>query len=108
LFGKAVYPTILHNVAFIGKDNLIKAKLEEGYSFRLSSSELGVSYQTMINYVKGSDRHHGKRRTGIGFRKPATTRDSAERHGVSIYAVRYWLREGRIKGRKVGPSVGNH
>jgi len=85
-----------------GKDDLIKAKLEEGYSFRLLSKELGVSYQTLINYVKGLDRHHGKKRTGISFRKPSTARDFAERHGVSISAVREWLRQGRIKGRKVG------
>jgi lambda repressor-like predicted transcriptional regulator len=42
-----------------GKDDFIKAKLEEGYSFRLLSRELGVSYQTLINYVKGLNKHRG-------------------------------------------------
>jgi len=85
-----------------GKDGYIKAKLEEGYSFRLLSRELGVSYQTLINYVKGLDKHHSRRGTGISFRRPSTTRDFTETHGVSIDAVRGWLRKGRIKGRKVG------
>ena len=85
-----------------GRDDFIKAKLEEGYSFRLLSKQLGVSYQTLINYVKGSDKYHRKKLTGISFRKPSTTRDLAERHGVSIHAVRERLRQGRIKGRKVG------
>ena len=85
-----------------GRDDFIRAKLEEGYSFRLLSGELGVSYQTLINYVTGLDKSHRKKRTRISFRKPSTTRDWAERHGVSIDAVRDWLRQGRIKGRKVG------
>jgi len=85
-----------------GRDHFIKARLEEGYSFRLLSKELGVSYQTLINYVKGLGKYHGKKRAAISFRKPSTTRDLSERYGVSVYAVREWLREGRIKGRKVG------
>ena len=85
-----------------GRDDFIKAKLEEGYSFRLLSRELGVSYQTLINYVKGSDKHGRKQRPGISFAKPTTTRTWAEAHDVSIEAVRYWLRQGRIRGRKVG------
>ena len=85
-----------------GKDAYIKAKLEEGYSFRLLSLELGVSHQALINYVKGLDRHYRKAREGINFTKPLTPRDLAERQGVSIDIVRYLLREERIKGRKVG------
>ena len=84
------------------KDDYIKAKLEEGYSFRLLSKELGVSHQTLINYVKGLDRHYGERRTGISFRKPPTTSDLARRYDVPTYVVRDWLRGGHIKGRKVG------
>jgi len=83
-------------------DDLIKDRLEEGYSFRLLSKELGVSHQTLINYVKGLDRHYRKRHTGISFRKPWTTSDLAKRHGVPTYLIRDWLQEGRIKGRKVG------
>jgi len=86
----------------IGRDNLIKAKLEEGYSFRLLSRELGISYQALINYVKGSETHHRKKRTGISFRKPSTARDFAERYGIPIKTVTEWLRQGRVKGRKVG------
>jgi hypothetical protein len=86
----------------VGKHDLIKVKLEEGYSFRLLSRELGVSHQTLINYVKGLDRHCGKERDGINFRKPLTPRDLAERHNVPNYVIRDWLRKGRIKGRKVG------
>ena len=85
-----------------GKDELIKAKLEEGYSFRCLSKELGVSHQALINYVNGLDGRRKKKRKGVSFRRPSTTRDWAERHGVSIYAVRDWLQSGRIKGRKVG------
>ena len=85
-----------------GKDDFIKAKLEEGYSFRLLSTELGVSHQALINYVKGLGKHYRKKRTGIGFRKPSTPRDLAERYGVPTYVIRSWLREGRIKGRKIG------
>ena len=85
-----------------GRDAFIRGKLEEGYCFRFLGKQLGVSYQTLINYVKGSDKRHRKRRTGITFRTPSTTRDFAERHAVSICAVRHWLREGRIKGKKVG------
>lgn len=85
-----------------GKDDFIKAKLEEGYSFRLLSKELGVSYQTLINYVKGLDKHRVRKRTEISFRRPSTARDLAERRGVSIDTLREWLREGHIKGRKVG------
>ena len=85
-----------------GRDDFIKAKLEEGYSFRLLSTELGVSYQTLINYVKGLDRRYRKRRKGISFKKPSTSRDLAGRYNVSISLVRDWLREGRIKGRKIG------
>jgi len=85
-----------------GKDDYIKAKLEEGYSFRVLSRELGVSYQTLINYVNGLDGRRRKKRKCVSFRKPSRTRDWAERHGVSICAVRDQLREGRIKGRKVG------
>ena len=84
------------------KDDYIKAKLEEGYSFRLLSRELGVSHQTLINHVKGLDRHYKKRRVGINFRKPSTPRDLAERYNLSTGVVRDWLREGLIKGRKVG------
>ena len=84
------------------KDDYIKAKLEEGYSFRLLGRELGVSYQTLINHVAGSARPRREKGSGISFQKPLTTRVWAERHGVSIHAVRYWLREGSIKGRKVG------
>ena len=85
-----------------GRDGFIRAKLEKGYSFRLLSKELGVSHQALINYVKGSGKHRAKKRAGISFRKPSTTRDFTETHGVSIDAVRGWLRRGRIKGRKVG------
>ena len=85
-----------------GRDGFIRAKLEEGYSFRLLSTELGVSHQALINYVKGLDKHRRRKRPGISFTKPSTTRDFAERHGVSINAVRDWLRQGRIRGRKVG------
>jgi hypothetical protein len=85
-----------------GKDEYIKARLEEGYSFRLLSRELGVSHQALINYVNGLDGRRRKKRKGVSFRKPPTPKDWAERHGISIYAVRDWLREGRIKGRKVG------
>ena len=85
-----------------GKDDYIRAKLEEGYSFRLLSRELGVSYQTLINYVKGRVRHSRKTGPRISFRKPTTTRDWAERHSVSVDAVRAQLRQGRIRGRKVG------
>ena len=84
------------------KGDYIKAKLEEGYSFRLLSRELGVSYQTLINYVKGSDKHGRRLSPGISFAKSSTTSDWAERHGVSVDAVRDWLRQGRIRGRKVG------
>ena len=84
-----------------GRDDFIKAKLEEGYSFRLLSSELGVSYETLIRDVKGLDRHRRRKRPGISFTKPSTTRDWAERHGASIDAVRDWLRRGRISGRKL-------
>jgi hypothetical protein len=86
----------------VGKDDLIKVKLEEGYSFRLLGRELGVSHQTLINYVKGLDRHYGKEREGLNFRKPLTPRDLAERHNVPNYVITDWIREGRIKGRKVG------
>lgn len=83
-------------------DGFIKAKLEEGYSFRLLSAELGVSHQTLINYVKGLDRHYAQRHSGICFRKPLTPRDIAKAYSVSTYTVRDWLREGYINGRKVG------
>ena len=86
----------------IGKDNLIKAKLEEGYSFRLLSTELGVTCRTLIRYVKGLDTRNRKKYAGISFRKPSTPRDLAERYGIPINTVRDWLRRGRIKGRKVG------
>jgi len=33
----------------VGKDELIKARLEEGYSFQLLSKELGVGCHTLIN-----------------------------------------------------------
>ena len=84
------------------KGDYIKAKLEEGYSFRLLSKELGVSHQTLINYVKGLDRHYRQRSTGINFRRPSSTGDLARRYDVPTYVIRDWLREGRIKGRKVG------
>lgn len=85
-----------------GKENFIRDKLEVGYSFRFLSRELGVSHQALINYVKGLDRHYRKAREGINFTKPLTPTDLAERHNVPNYVVRDWLREGRIKGRKVG------
>ena len=85
-----------------GRDDFIRAKLEEGYSFRLLSRELGVSYQTLINYVKGLDKHHRRKHPGISFRQPLTTRDFAEGHGVAIDTVHRWLHKGRIKGRKIG------
>jgi hypothetical protein len=85
-----------------GRDDFIKAKLEEGHSFRLLSRELGVSYQTLINYVKGQDGHYRRRRPGITFRRPLTPGDLAKRYDVPVYVVRDWLREGHIKGSKVG------
>ena len=86
-----------------GRDDFIKAKLEEGYSFRLLSRELGVSYQTLINYVKGLDSHYyRKKQAGIGFRKPLTPRNLAERYNVPTYVIRDWLRQGRIAGKKIG------
>jgi transposase len=85
-----------------GKDDYIKARLEEGYSFRYLSKELAVSHQTLINYVKGLDRRYREKRTGISFRKPSTTSDLARRYDVPTYVIRDWLREGRIKGRKIG------
>jgi hypothetical protein len=78
----------------VGKDNLIRTKLEEGYSFRLLSRELGVSYQTLINYVRGLDRHCRRKRPGIGFTRPSTTRDWAERHGVSPAPLEIGCNEG--------------
>lgn len=86
----------------VGKDDLIKAKLEEGYSFNLLSKELGVGCRTLINYVKGLDSHFRRKYAGISFRKPSTPRDFAARHGIPIKRVTDWLRKGRIKGRKVG------
>lgn len=85
-----------------GRDDFVKAKLEEGYSFRLLSKELGVSYQTVINYVKGLDRHSKRRHTAISFREPLRSKDLAERYNVTTAAIRYGLRKGRIKGRRVG------
>lgn len=85
-----------------GRDDFIRAKLEEGYSFRLLSRELGVSYETLIKYVKGLGKNRRRKGPGISFRQPITTRDFAERHGVAIHTVHRWLREGHIKGRKIG------
>ena len=90
----------------VGKDNLIKAKLEEGYSFNLLSKELGVNIHTLINYVRGMNSRYKRKYAGITFRKPSTPRDFAERHGIPITRVTDWLRKGRIKGRKVGHRWG--
>jgi len=86
----------------VGKDNLIKAKLEEGYSFNLLSKELGVGIHTLINYVKGLDSQYKRKYAGISFRKPSTLRDLAKSHGIPKQTAQYWLQKGRIKGRKVG------
>ena len=86
----------------IGRDGFIKAKLEEGYSFRLLSTELGVSHQTLINYVKGLDRDYAQRRPGISFREPSRTGDVARAYGVSTYRVRDWIRAGSVNAKKVG------
>jgi DNA-directed RNA polymerase specialized sigma subunit len=86
----------------IGKDDFIKAKLEEGYSFRLLSTELGVGCRTLINYVKGLDTCNSKKYPGISFRKPATLRDLAKSYGIPKKTAQDWFRKGRIKGRKVG------
>jgi len=86
----------------VGKDDLIKAKLEEGYSFNLLSKELRVGIHTLINYVKGLDSLYKRKYAGISFRKPPTPRDFAERYGIPIGTLQDWLRKGRIKGRKVG------
>jgi len=86
----------------IGKDDLIKSRLEEGYPFTLLSTDFGVDYRTLTNYVKGLDVHNRKRYAGISFRKPLTPRNVAERHGISVNRVTAWLRRGRVKGRKVG------
>ena len=86
----------------IGKDDLIKAKLEEGYSFTLLSKELGVACQTLINYVKGLDSRYRTKYAGISLRRPTRPRHLAERYGIPITTVTDWLRKGRIKGRKVG------
>ena len=84
------------------KDDLIKSRLEEGYPFTLLSTDFGVDYRTLTNYVKGLDVHNRKRYAGISFRKPLTPRNVAERHGISVNRVTAWLRRGRVKGRKVG------
>lgn len=62
----------------VGKDDLIKAKLEEGYSFQLLSKELGVGIHTLINYVKGMNSRYKRKYPGISFRKPSTLRDLAK------------------------------
>jgi hypothetical protein len=85
-----------------GRDNLIKTKLEEGYSFTLLSTELGVTCRTLIRYVKGLDTRNRKKHAGISFRKPSTPMDLAERYDIPIKTVADWLRRGCIKGRKVG------
>lgn len=85
-----------------GRDDFIKARLEEGYSFRLLSRELGVSHETLIKYVKGLGKNRRRKGPGIDFAEPLTTRDFAERHGVTIPTVHRWLHKGRIKGRKIG------
>jgi len=86
----------------VGKDDLIKAKLEEGYSFQLLSKELGVGIHTLINYVKGLDTCNTKKYPGISSRKPLTLRDSAKSYGIPKKTAQDWFRKGRIKGRKVG------
>jgi hypothetical protein len=86
----------------VGKDDLIKAKLEEGYSFRLLSKELGVGVHTLISYVKGFDTCNSKKYPGITFGKPSRTGDLAQRYGIPKQTVQYWLWKGRIKGNKVG------
>jgi hypothetical protein len=84
----------------IGRDGFVKARLEEGYSFRLLSRELGVSHQNLINYVKGLDRHYRKEREGLNFRKPLTPRDLAERHNVPIMWLEIGFRKGVSKAGK--------
>jgi DNA-directed RNA polymerase specialized sigma subunit len=86
----------------VGKDDLIKAKLEEGYSFQLLSKELGVGVHTLINYVKGMDSLCKRKYPGISFRKPLTVRDLTKSHGIPKQTALEWLQKGRIKGKKVG------
>ena len=86
----------------VGKDDLIKAKLEEGYSFNLLSKELGVNIHTLINYVKGMNSRYKRKYAGISFRKPPTPRDLAKRYGIPTSTITNWLQKGRIKSRKVG------
>jgi len=86
----------------VGKDDLIKAKLEEGYSFNLLSKELGVNIHTLINYVKGMNSRYKRKYAGISFRKPPTPRDLAKSYGIPKTTAQDWLQKERIKGRKVG------
>jgi hypothetical protein len=86
----------------VGKDDLIKAKLEEGYSFELLSKELGVGIHTLVNYVKGMNSRYKRKYPGISFRKPLTLRDFAKICGIPIGTLRDWFWKGRIKGKKVG------
>jgi DNA-directed RNA polymerase specialized sigma subunit len=88
-----------------GKDNLIKSRLEEGYSFTLLSTELGVGCRTLIRYVKGLDTRNRKKYAGISFRKPSTLRDLAKSYGIPKKTAQDWFRKGRIKGRKVGQHL---
>jgi DNA-directed RNA polymerase specialized sigma24 family protein len=86
----------------VGKDDLIKAKLEEGYSFQLLSKELGVGCHTLINYVKGMNSRYERKYPGITFRKPSRLRDLVKRYGIPKSTIQGWLRKGRVKGKKVG------
>jgi transposase len=86
----------------VGKDDLIKAKLEEGYSFQLLSKELGVGIHTLVNYVKGMNSRYKRKYPGISFGKPLRIRDLTRSYGIPKETAQDWLRKGRIKGRKVG------
>lgn len=97
-----VQVNISHYITFSNSFKYLKADaIMENQNLMLLVSPDQLRTSVLEAVEEALDKHHAKTNGAKFYNK----REAAERLGVGITSIYNWLREGKLKGRKIGSRV---